>query len=50
VQDNAATAEEMAAGADELSVQAEELQKAVSFFKIDGGKLSKIEKSGLKKD
>ena len=32
---NAATAEEMAAGADELSVQAEELQKAVSFFKID---------------
>ena len=36
VQDNARTAEEMLKGAQELNYQAEELQKAVSFFKIEG--------------
>ena len=35
VQDNARTAEEMLKGAQELNYQAEELQKAVSFFKIE---------------
>ena len=35
VQDNAKTAEEMLEGAQELNYQAEELQKAVSFFKIE---------------
>ena len=35
MQENAATAEQMAAGAEELSAQAEELQSAVSFFKIE---------------
>jgi methyl-accepting chemotaxis protein len=35
VQNNAKTAEEMLQGAQQLNYQAEELQKAVSFFKID---------------
>ena len=34
VQENAATAEEMAAGSEELNAQAESLQEAISFFNI----------------
>ena len=36
MQENAATAEEMAAGAEILNVQAEQLKEAISFFKIEG--------------
>jgi methyl-accepting chemotaxis protein len=36
IQQNASAAEEMSTGADELSSQAESLQEAISFFKING--------------
>jgi methyl-accepting chemotaxis protein len=36
IQQNASASEEMSTGADELSEQAEALQGAISFFKVDG--------------
>jgi len=49
IQQNASASEEMSTGADTLSDQAESLQEAISFFKVDGPRNQERRSSGTQR-